>query len=105
MLVCIQQQSNNPLRRSYASRSSEMGCCCMLPHALPSAEHNLKLVAHPLQRNDLRRSRMELAAATEDANQARQELRVVRAELARSRAQQATVSQPSPEITVAFIRC
>ena len=35
---------------------------------------------------------MELAAATEDANQARQELRVVRAELARSRAQQATVS-------------
>ena len=47
---------------------------------------------HALQRNDLRRSRMELAAATEDANQARQELRVVRAELARSRAQQATVS-------------
>lgn len=45
-----------------------------------------------MQRNDLRRARMELAAATEDANQARQELRVVRAELARSRAQQATVS-------------
>lgn len=49
-----------------------------------------------LQRNDLRRSRMELAAATEDAKQTRQELRVVRAELARSRAQQATVRCPRP---------
>ena len=39
---------------------------------------------------------MELAAATEDANQTRQELRVVRAELARSRAQQATVCCPRP---------
>ena len=48
-----------------------------------------------LQRNDLRRARMELAAATEDANQTRQELRVARAELARSRAQQATVCCPA----------
>ena len=54
------------------------------------------LSSRPLQRNDLRRSRMELAAATEDANQTRQELRVVRAELARSRAQQATVCCPPP---------
>ena len=41
---------------------------------------------------------MELAAATEDANQTRQELRVVRAELARSRAQQATVCRPRPKL-------
>lgn len=34
---------------------------------------------------------MELAAATEDAQQSRQELRAARAELARSKAQQATV--------------
>ncbi|CAK0782270.1 hypothetical protein CVIRNUC_005612 [Coccomyxa viridis] len=50
------------------------------------------------QRNDLRRSRMELAAATEDANQTRQELRVVRAELARSRAQQATERRKAAEM-------
>ena len=41
---------------------------------------------------------MELAAATEDANQTRQELRVVRAELARSRAQQATVCCLHPKL-------
>ena len=60
--------------------------------------HWLELVSHKctyvVQRNDLRRARMELAAATEDANQARQELRVVRAELSRSRAAQATVCFP-----------
>jgi hypothetical protein len=37
---------------------------------------------------------MELAAATQDAQQAQQELRQARAELARARAQQATVSAP-----------
>ena len=45
---------------------------------------------------------MELAAATEDANQTRQELRVVRAELARSRAQQATVRCPRLELPCAM---
>jgi hypothetical protein len=62
------------------------------------SSHLLELVSHKdkymVQRNDLRRARMELAAATEDANQARQELRVVRAELSRSRAAQATVRFP-----------
>ena len=46
---------------------------------------------------------MELAAATEDANQTRQELRVVRAELARSRAQQATVCCPRPTLRCAMV--
>ena len=60
-------------------------------HLLELASHKYKCI---VQRNDLRRARMELAAATEDANQARQELRVVRAELSRSRAAQATVRFP-----------
>ena len=56
--------------------------------------HSKELAGVHLQRSDLRRTRMELAAATEEANQARQELRVVRAELSRSRVAQATVSLP-----------
>jgi len=57
--------------------------------------HFKELAGVHLQRSDLRRTRMELAAATEEANQTRQELRVVRAELSRSRIAQATVSLPT----------
>ncbi len=57
--------------------------------------HFKELAGVHLQRSDLRRTRMELAAATEEANQTRQELRVVRAELSRSRVAQATVSFPT----------
>ncbi|CAL8471033.1 g10575 [Coccomyxa elongata] len=53
------------------------------------------------QRNDLRRARMELAAATEDAQQSRQELRAARAELARAKAQQATERRKAAELQAA----
>lgn len=80
------------------------GAAVVAPSGTASRERRLLDWANDMealvntQRNDLRRARMELAAATEDANQARQELRVVRAELSRSRAAQATERRKAAEL-------